>query len=86
MSGQCPATTRYASPGTGDITGLQCKYAPGHDGDHAASPPGGGPDTFWPRGDTTVIVRTSQRAADEEHIRKLLAVAMDHPGQFVYGA
>jgi hypothetical protein len=84
MSAQCPATTRYAAPDTGDITGLQCKFAPGHDCDHCAAPPGfqSGPDVFWPQEE--VIVRTG-RAADEEHIREMVSAAMASPGRFVYG-
>jgi hypothetical protein len=85
VSGQCPATTRYAAPDTGDITGLQCKFAAGHDGDHCAANPGGGPDVFWPPEDTEVIVRTG-RVSDEEHIREMVNAAMASPGRFVHGA
>ena len=46
---RCPATTRHAClSGTG-ITGLQCHYEPGHDGDHAAYPGPDEGDVFWPQ-------------------------------------
>ena len=88
MSGQCPATRRYAHPDTGHMTGLQCKYAPGHQGDHAADPGTGTGDLFWPPGEGDIIVRTGwdgSREGEEDHIRKMAAAAMANPGQFVYG-
>lgn len=45
---KCPATTRHAEPHGVTVTGLQCKYEPGHDGDHAAYAGLGG-DIFWPQ-------------------------------------
>ena len=45
---KCPATTRYISPHILTATGLQCKYEPGHEGDHCAFTFGDG-DVFWPQ-------------------------------------
>ena len=85
MSGQCPATTRYAAPVTGDMFGLQCKFTEGHDGDHCANPGIAGPDIFWPQEDTDVIVRV-EGEDEEDHIHKMMNAAMASPGRFVHGA
>ena len=84
MNNPCPATRRYASPDSGDVIGLQCKFTAGHHGDHAADPGTGTGDVFWPQDDTDVIVRTG-RAAEEEHIREMVDAAMKNPGRFVHG-
>jgi hypothetical protein len=45
---RCPATTRHTELHSLGTTGIQCKYEPGHDGDHAG--PGGlYGDVFWPQ-------------------------------------
>jgi len=46
---QCPATRRHALPHSAIVRGLQCKYQPGHDGDHAAWSFEEGSDVFWPQ-------------------------------------
>lgn len=46
---RCPATARFDTSGRGTF-GIQCKYMPGHEGDHAGPKPFGllG-DMFWPK-------------------------------------
>ena len=46
---RCPATTRHSRNYDMEITGVQCHYEPGHDGDHAAYVGPGEGDLFWPQ-------------------------------------
>lgn len=46
---RCPATTRHQRRYGVEMTGLQCHYEPGHDGDHAAYAGPGEGDVFWPQ-------------------------------------
>jgi hypothetical protein len=46
---KCPATTRHQNPLTLMTTGLQCKYMPLHEGDHAAYAGPQEDDVFWPQ-------------------------------------
>ena len=59
---RCPATTRHARPHSTEVTGLQCKYEPGHDGDHAgyAGPFEG--DIFWPQEDDASVPKINHPA------------------------
>ena len=45
---KCPATHRHVRRLGAEATGVQCKYEPGHDGDHCAFTFGDG-DVFWPQ-------------------------------------
>ena len=44
----CPATHRHVRRFGAEVTGVQCKYEPGHEGDHCAFTFGDG-DVFWPQ-------------------------------------
>lgn len=55
-SPKCPATTRHAPLHASlQVVGLQCKYEPGHDGDHAAHAGFGEGDVFWPQEATEAV-------------------------------
>jgi len=45
---RCPATHRHVRRFGAEATGVQCKYEPGHEGDHCAFTFGDG-DVFWPQ-------------------------------------
>jgi len=40
---------RHTPPRSLEVTGLQCKFEPGHDGDHCAYAGFGQGDAFWPQ-------------------------------------
>ena len=46
---KCPATTRHMRRYIAYEEGLQCKFEPGHDGDHAAYVGPSEGDVFWPQ-------------------------------------
>ncbi len=46
---RCPATTSHIPPHSFEVTGLQCKFEPGHDGDHCGYAGIGQGDIFWPQ-------------------------------------
>ena len=59
---RCSATRQYLLPGSTLIIGLQCKYANGHDGQHAADAGIGCGDYFW---EVTILKPgTAQGSAD----------------------
>lgn len=59
---QCPSTHKHKPKSTLSVTGVQCKYSRGHDGDHAAYGDYSTGDVFW--GDEAV--KPEAEGAQEE--------------------
>jgi hypothetical protein len=71
---RCAATTSYSAPHSLMNTGVQCKYAKGHEGDHAGYAGAFVGDIFWPRhGKTFGEISAEAEVLHAEH----------HPGTFV---
>ena len=49
MNDRCPATTRHTPSLATFAVGVQCKYARGHDGEHAGHATFTEGDVFWPQ-------------------------------------
>lgn len=68
---RCPATTRHQRRYGVEVTGLQCHYEPGHDGDHAAYAGPGAGDIFWPQEASSGQRMTDEIDADPDEAARL---------------
>jgi hypothetical protein len=69
-SPKCPATHRHTRRFGTEVTGVQCKYEPGHDGDHCAFVFGDG-DIFWPQETLSGLQMTDEIDADPDEAARL---------------
>jgi hypothetical protein len=67
---RCPATHRHVRRFGAEVTGVQCKYEPGHEGDHCAFAFGDG-DIFWPQEAHPGQQMTDEIDADPEEAARL---------------